>query len=843
MSFEEEFTGSKIQPEGESVGDVEGGATTPPVEPNTPPAEPTNSKHDDKIQTEIHKEIFKICKERKFTDTLTDAFILHAPTLDDWRKDPDIIKTLAKKVSVSKDKTLTGEDRFKQITDIIKTQNDIGQLYQDRVEPDAEYQSRQVDEQEKKRIAEIRSMAAKIEYNKALKEGYPKDICVKRARQAAVDAEKAEREPTAKDIRTERTLKKLQDEKQEEESKADLVKKYPNTMAMLNYIEEGEWGVIGRLTVEYAKPMITPNDNVYWYQNGVYETVSPKYKKSIDILTNHMLYNTQYEEDPDHLTFPSTFLQEQIKKAAHRNDIARDVNSRENQKWSDFEGDDGYIAFADKLVTMENKKVVTEKFTPKIKVFYKIPHKFPDKPSPHPKFDSYLRKACSTRDHERDIRKENNVWQIIAAILMRNIWGIQFYVQLLGPPGTTKGTLIEIIKMIVGEDNTKNIKLSMFDRKDEGGFNIFGQMVNKTFCYDGDTRNLRYFDGAFLSDTVGRGAVDIHNKYEEPYSVRLKAPFLFASTELEYRIKDTLLRRMELIEFCRVVQGKGVTGTITNYHKEIKDEIPGIIYTALRWAEKISEYRASGEQGECHFIGSLTHDEKREILNLWQPDNPIDEILHTYFEKSDKDNVLTYKELRDMVEEYLKVDYSEEDIERYLGKNNLAKHEMVRRNKRVSGSGGKRTYMLKLKTTSDGGKLTNYTAPSDTTPTTPTDNAPSDTAPTTPTDTTPTTPGPDDTTPTTPETPTISEYTPLNWPDGKPSPKDVIQKCEEYKMPHGVAKTFMHKIDDHYMDNNQDLIVSETMKFWDVQEPQTKHRSSTLREILNWFTSFKNVKV
>ena len=837
MSFEDEYasdidgeTASTEQPDWEQVGDSKGGGSM----------SEKPSQDDDSILTEIQKEIFSICKIREFTDTLTEAFVLHAPTLDDWCKDPDVIKTLAKNVHSSRDKKLTGEDRFIQITNIKKTQDDIGRLYSDRLQPDVEYQSRQVDEQERKRIAEIRATAARIEYNKARNEGCPDDVCTKRARQAAVDAEKAEREPTTKDMANEKRFKKLQEEKQEAEEQEAFAKTYPSIAQMMGYIEEEEWAVIGREMAEYAKPIVTPDENVLRYKDGIYDEVNPKYNNSIDILTNEMLYNVQFEEEPDTTKLHAKFLQERLKQVSDRNNIARSIKADILMKWDDIQEDTKHVAFNDTLVTIdESGKVVTKPFTPDVMLFHKIPWDFPTKPTPHPKFTKFVIQICREKDGKRNKYKEGLVWQLIAMCIMRNIWGIQLYWQLLGEAGTGKGTLIEIINLILGEKNTESFKLSTFSSKDEGGFNVIGLMADSLFAYDPDTRHMKYFEQSWFSDITGLGVVKAHTKYKTPRDVRIRAVVLLASTKIPYEIGNTLLRRMELIEFCNKVQGEGITGTVDKYHEQMIPEIPGIIHTALRWAERITMYRQSGKQGELKLIGSLSMRGKQEVIGNWQPHNPVNEIMNKYFEPSD--DVITFAELRDMVHDILiKMDYKPEEIMTFISTNVLAKHEMVMAARNVSGHGAKRTYSLKMKS-QEPQKFPAWLAPhlellynnkmddeDDTAPVDPDTSNPGDE-----------TPGdetleePDNTTP---------DYTPSHWPDDKPSPKDVIQKCDEYKLPHGTAKAFVHKIDDHYQDGNRDLIISETVKFWNVQDPDVRYKSDTLKEILNWFTSCSNNK-
>jgi P4 family phage/plasmid primase-like protien len=205
----------------------------------------------------------------------------------------------------------------------------------------------------------------------------------------------------------------------------------------------------------------------------------------------------------------------------------------------------------------------------------KLPWDFPADPDHqhrHPRFDAFLAEVF--KGYEAQIPA---VWQIIGyAMLPSN--PLQKAVWMYGPTGRNgKGTLLELIRRIVGRGNTSNVSL----REMNTSVNQFklAELHNKIINIDFDA------SGAFISDTTGFLQVTagepvlVERKRAHPFPLNPPGLFLAASNTIP-SVRDAgpgYFERWYTLYFPNTFAGH----TDPHLVDKLSTEIPAIIETAL----------------------------------------------------------------------------------------------------------------------------------------------------------------------------------------------------------------------------------------------------------------------
>jgi len=171
------------------------------------------------------------------------------------------------------------------------------------------------------------------------------------------------------------------------------------------------------------------------------------------------------------------------------------------------------------------------------------------------------------------------------SLMTDTTYNVAFF--LAGEGGTGKSTCLEIIRHLVGSDNSCSLPLQQLCGS-EGRFNVF-QLTENLLNIVGDmaTDNgegkgsaLAGVEGLF-KDTTDGGMIKCEHKGRQPYQARVTARHLFATNSLP-RFSDTsegLWDRLRIMPFNSRYRGSGKE--IRNLKDKLKKELPGIFMFAL----------------------------------------------------------------------------------------------------------------------------------------------------------------------------------------------------------------------------------------------------------------------
>ena len=166
-----------------------------------------------------------------------------------------------------------------------------------------------------------------------------------------------------------------------------------------------------------------------------------------------------------------------------------------------------------------------------------------------------------------------HVWEVLGYLLMTGN-PLQKIFMIYGEGGNGKGTLLRVIRSMLGQANYSSISMHQLvdDRFATSG--LFGKVAN----ISGDLSSRFLSDPQVLKEITGGDSINASRKFGQSFEFVPYAVPIFASNEF-FRTSDNSAgwrRRWEVIEFNQRVDGRGAFD-----EQNLFDDIPGIFNLAM----------------------------------------------------------------------------------------------------------------------------------------------------------------------------------------------------------------------------------------------------------------------
>lgn len=172
-----------------------------------------------------------------------------------------------------------------------------------------------------------------------------------------------------------------------------------------------------------------------------------------------------------------------------------------------------------------------------------------------------------------DGEMHRHVWEVLGYMLMTGN-PLQKIILLYGEGGNGKGTLLRVLRMMLGKDNYSSISMHQLvdDRFATSG--LYGRIAN----ISGDLSSRFLSDPQILKEITGGDSITASRKFGHSFEFVPYAVPIFASNEF-FRTSDNSIgwrRRWEVIDFNKRVEGQGAFS-----EQVLFDDIPGIFNFAM----------------------------------------------------------------------------------------------------------------------------------------------------------------------------------------------------------------------------------------------------------------------
>lgn len=207
-----------------------------------------------------------------------------------------------------------------------------------------------------------------------------------------------------------------------------------------------------------------------------------------------------------------------------------------------------------------------EKHSPGLGALTKLPITHDAAAIPH-SFIAWLEQVLGDDDELR-----RHVWEVIGYLLMTGN-PLQKIILLYGEGGNGKGTLLRVLRSMLGRASYSSISLHQLvdDRFASAG--LYGKVAN----ISGDLSSKFLSDPQVLKEITGGDSISASRKFGQSFEFVPYAVPVFASNEY-FRTSDSSIgwrRRWEVIEFTKRVEGGAFDEQV------LLDDIPGIFNVAM----------------------------------------------------------------------------------------------------------------------------------------------------------------------------------------------------------------------------------------------------------------------
>ncbi|HUG50388.1 MAG TPA: phage/plasmid primase, P4 family [Terrimesophilobacter sp.] len=171
-----------------------------------------------------------------------------------------------------------------------------------------------------------------------------------------------------------------------------------------------------------------------------------------------------------------------------------------------------------------------------------------------------------------------HMWEVLGYLLMTGN-PLQKIILLYGEGGNGKGTLLRLLRMMLGKDNYSSISMHQLvdDRFATAG--LYGRIAN----ISGDLSSRFLSDPQILKEITGGDSISASRKFGHSFEFVPYAVPIFASNEF-FRTSDNSVgwrRRWEVIDFTKRVEGGAFDEQV------LFDDIPGIFNEAMEGLRRL----------------------------------------------------------------------------------------------------------------------------------------------------------------------------------------------------------------------------------------------------------------
>jgi phage/plasmid-associated DNA primase len=228
-------------------------------------------------------------------------------------------------------------------------------------------------------------------------------------------------------------------------------------------------------------------------------------------------------------------------------------------------------------------KLSLKDFDPEDRLTWRLPFAF-DPKADCPKIKAWLRRATSIKLAEGQLRESEEFQQKIRAFIAATLRGmgesLQMFLEVVGLPGTGKGTLIRLIEAFMGE---QNLFVTQLQRLEENRFESAGVVgrrllvVTDSDNYRGSCEVTRALTGGDRISTEEKGK----QRDAEGYRPNLMV-LIAANNHIQFQESDAMERRRVSVRFDQMVAPHEQN---PNLDAELQAELPGL----LNWVLTMSE--------------------------------------------------------------------------------------------------------------------------------------------------------------------------------------------------------------------------------------------------------------
>lgn len=216
-----------------------------------------------------------------------------------------------------------------------------------------------------------------------------------------------------------------------------------------------------------------------------------------------------------------------------------------------------------------------------------------------------------------DEELHRHLWEVLGYLLMTGN-PLQKIFMIYGPGGNGKGTLLRVIRHMLGRENYSSISMHQLvdDRFATSG--LYGKIANVS----GDLSSKFLTDPQVLKEITGGDAISASRKFGQSFEFVPYAVPIFASNEF-FRTSDTSAgwrRRWEVIEFTRNVLADGRPFD----EGLLFEDVPGIFNYAMEGLRRLMERGRFDPPQAAQDATSRLHDEADPIVTWLDDDEQVD---------------------------------------------------------------------------------------------------------------------------------------------------------------------------------------------------------------------------
>ncbi|HWU29259.1 MAG TPA: phage/plasmid primase, P4 family [Microbacterium sp.] len=243
----------------------------------------------------------------------------------------------------------------------------------------------------------------------------------------------------------------------------------------------------------------------------------------------------------------------------------------------------------------------------------KLPITYDETALPH-EFKTWLVQVFG--DDDELIR---HVWEVLGYLLMTGN-PLQKIIMLFGGGGDGKGTLMRLIRAMLGKSNYSSVSMHQLVEDRFSSANLYGKIAN----ISGDLSSAFLRDPQILKEITGGDSINAAYKHGQAFEFVPYAVPLFAANEF-FRTSDNSYgwrRRWMVIEFPNKVEAEGATGPLYD-ESVLHDEIPAIFNYAMEGLRRLMTRGRFLPPDAVQEATTRMHDEADPFLTWLDEDDAV----------------------------------------------------------------------------------------------------------------------------------------------------------------------------------------------------------------------------